>query len=988
MKTTNGKRGGNLVGKPHNDKSGNPVGGIKAQVTDAGGKPVELEGGEVIINKEASKKHWKELSRINQSAGNGVPINPPIDPHDEDPVDYEEGGKIIEFNRNHIPNKWILGYAKSIKKDHPEIWTLGGNIFGNTAFENLSRVSERGYWLDSEKWMYIKWRSYVARHAHDFRIEGVVAMLKWVDKVDKGWKYMKDLIEDKISKSKAKPKSMKDGGSVITYKMKFNKKYGFDSNESHSLAEIAKLTKLKLSALQDIYDKGIGAYKTNPQSVRPNVKSKEQWAMARVYSAVMGGKAAKVDANELERGKKYADGGSVGFENMLFTELAEHDAPSFKGGGLVDSYKRAMTNLEINGIVVYDDESETVVIAYNDGLHKRKLGIYNLNLIYKTIAIIDEDAASRIIVNINQGIFDEFDKNKVIDYNKYKTLVIINQFEVIYNSTQHDAPRFKVGGELAKGIKAEMEHKGTIDRFKREGISDKDVAKSIAEDHLKEDSRYYTKLLEMESKMATGGLIIPDKKKFYSFMSDESGVGSFKLIENAKPVIINNVDGEFFSYKDSSNYYTIIEATRGMGIDVTRKKLSDAIKVAEEKITSFTKTIALQDVITRAIERNGLSPRYEVGEEKPKKERKPRQPKPPVAQNEPAITDFSKAAFSLITPTREPSRLTYLQQILVRTKAFKDFFGDWETAAKQYLADNRENWDKHYNTISKCIDFVTLEPKLVYHGTRVSNEFFEFDVTMQTGVGRPYAYFAHNREYSDNFTQVSQRQDNDANSYLYSVFLNTRRPFMALGSDYEQKTRNAEGWFQVIVGTIVWDYFKTTERNEITIKIENAVRSQIFSFIDNVIGQSYYPFWTLMARDRNGEFKAFLMSYKYDSVFYGEEIKVGYDVSNPAEYTNAVTIFNPNDIKLGDGRNLNFNPMKADIRLENGGNLPVDNSEQNTQNDLTKKEQLASTLFGGKFENGGSLNIVEQNFIAKDIQPVMTSKSREYVEDLIKKMKL
>lgn len=44
-----------------------------------------------------------------------------------------------------------------------------------------------------------------------------------------------------------------------------------------------------------IYNKGIGAYKTNPSSVRPNVKSKEQWAQARVYSAVMGGKASKVD---------------------------------------------------------------------------------------------------------------------------------------------------------------------------------------------------------------------------------------------------------------------------------------------------------------------------------------------------------------------------------------------------------------------------------------------------------------------------------------------------------------------------------------------------------------------------------------------------------------------------------------------------------------------------------------------------------------------
>jgi hypothetical protein len=33
--------------------------------------------------------------------------------------------------------------------------------------------------------------------------------------------------------------------------------------------------------------------------VRPSVKSPEQWAMARIYSAVMGGKAARVDANQL-----------------------------------------------------------------------------------------------------------------------------------------------------------------------------------------------------------------------------------------------------------------------------------------------------------------------------------------------------------------------------------------------------------------------------------------------------------------------------------------------------------------------------------------------------------------------------------------------------------------------------------------------------------------------------------------------------------------
>ena len=86
---------------------------------------------------------------------------------------------------------------------------------------------------------------------------------------------------------------------VLTYKQKYNKKYGFPKDESHSLSDIAKKTGYKRSGLQTIYNKGIGAYKTNPGSVRPQVKSKEQWAMARVYSAVMGGKAQKIDKTHL-----------------------------------------------------------------------------------------------------------------------------------------------------------------------------------------------------------------------------------------------------------------------------------------------------------------------------------------------------------------------------------------------------------------------------------------------------------------------------------------------------------------------------------------------------------------------------------------------------------------------------------------------------------------------------------------------------------------
>ena len=86
---------------------------------------------------------------------------------------------------------------------------------------------------------------------------------------------------------------------TLTYKQKFNKKYGQPLNTSNSLSDISKKTGYKLSGLKTIQRKGEGAYKTNPQSVRPQVKSATQWGIARVYSAVMGGKAKNIDKSHL-----------------------------------------------------------------------------------------------------------------------------------------------------------------------------------------------------------------------------------------------------------------------------------------------------------------------------------------------------------------------------------------------------------------------------------------------------------------------------------------------------------------------------------------------------------------------------------------------------------------------------------------------------------------------------------------------------------------
>ena len=105
---------------------------------------------------------------------------------------------------------------------------------------------------------------------------------------------------------------------VVTNKDKYNKKYKFKKDTSHSLNDIAKTTGIKKSILQEVYNRGTGAWKTNQASVR-NVKgvkggkgkkmSKEAWSTARVYSFVMKqpgtwGKADKDLADKVRASKK------------------------------------------------------------------------------------------------------------------------------------------------------------------------------------------------------------------------------------------------------------------------------------------------------------------------------------------------------------------------------------------------------------------------------------------------------------------------------------------------------------------------------------------------------------------------------------------------------------------------------------------------------------------------------------------------------------
>jgi len=88
-----------------------------------------------------------------------------------------------------------------------------------------------------------------------------------------------------------------------TYRERFFRAHGIPAARTLSLGEIARTSGFPKKALEEVYRRGIGAWKTNPASVRvrgsfaknPDLRrfprsarlGKEQWAYARVYSFVM-----------------------------------------------------------------------------------------------------------------------------------------------------------------------------------------------------------------------------------------------------------------------------------------------------------------------------------------------------------------------------------------------------------------------------------------------------------------------------------------------------------------------------------------------------------------------------------------------------------------------------------------------------------------------------------------------------------------------------
>ena len=69
------------------------------------------------------------------------------------------------------------------------------------------------------------------------------------------------------------------------YTIAFEKLY--PEGKSRSSSAIGKHFNIKPSVIQDAFRRGVGAYKSNPSSVRPSVKSPDQWGNARKLKLVL-----------------------------------------------------------------------------------------------------------------------------------------------------------------------------------------------------------------------------------------------------------------------------------------------------------------------------------------------------------------------------------------------------------------------------------------------------------------------------------------------------------------------------------------------------------------------------------------------------------------------------------------------------------------------------------------------------------------------------
>ena len=198
-----------------------------------------------------------------------------------------------------------------------------------------------------------------------------------------------------------------------------------------------------------------------------------------------------------------------------------------------------------------------------------------------------------------------------------------------------------------------------------------------------------------------------------------------------------------------------------------------------------------------------------------------------------------------LAPNGKPSNLTPEQYRLVRTPAFKNWFGDWEEAIT-----------KDYEGVSKIID-ENGEPSICYHVT--SNEFYEFNENY-IGSKTDKGY------YGKGFYFTEGSPDSHYGEREIPCFLNIQNPFSYKSTSKQYELDTNEIKQKGYDGVLVFPKFVTYNKNKHeNIDVENIDLTLGLGYYGNRIEEivAYYPEQIKLADGTNTTFDSNNLDIRY-----------------------------------------------------------------------------------------------------------------------------
>lgn len=183
----------------------------------------------------------------------------------------------IHIEEGHLPQEFKVEAASA--PDFPEVSEVERPPLEEQPIADPTGITNRadGYALKSEKPL----PTIVTERPTE--IENT-----WVSAYNAEWENLGDEVAPSERHAKASEAAMKATNSLVTdgAGVYFMPESLLDAPAEGLAKKAEDLDGIGESTLQEVYDRGVGAFKKNPSSVHSGVQSKEQWAMGRVNSFI------------------------------------------------------------------------------------------------------------------------------------------------------------------------------------------------------------------------------------------------------------------------------------------------------------------------------------------------------------------------------------------------------------------------------------------------------------------------------------------------------------------------------------------------------------------------------------------------------------------------------------------------------------------------------------------------------------------------------